>query len=465
MEEGCSHSRAASDAQVEAFGAAVRLQLARLLQRFQFRAACSECGNTSTPTCCLECDFIGCSRHADPHGHALGCCLGSEVEGALWCFKCHDVVVDQRFERRAQAELRRALRAAPQQLSQNGQSGSAAAGKKPPFHASRGLRGLVNLGATCYMSVVLQSLVHNPLVRAFFLGGGHEHEACERPSCLACSVDRLYSNFFASPSVLGYAVTDLIISMAEKKPLMGAGSTEQDAHEFYLMLLDDFHSAHLDSPLGAKNEDGHKCGCVAHRSFAGSTESTLSCTCGQRTRRWEPIVDVGLDLNTDPRAGITTLDQALTRFTTAEMIANYTCENCGLQNTTSKQLKLSELPPALMIQLKRFKHLGARGSMKVDSPVEFGLQIDMGPYTSVVPHGNVHSPDERTVERGRLIYELFGVICHTGTLDTGHYTCMMKHSSGQWYNFDDTTVTTIDVDRVMKAKDAYLLYYVVKWAV
>lgn len=454
---GCPHTQGASEAQKASYRDAVRLHIAKILHYSTFHAECHVCGTDSLPLCCLSCDFIGCPRHS-VHEHSLGCCLGSDLEGAVWCFECKDIVLDAEFERFRGIEIHKAMHAPSlPQASQKQQV------REIPPHAHAGLRGLVNLGATCYISVVLQSLVHNPLVRAFFLGGGHQRDLCHRPSCLVCAVDRLYTDFFGSPSVAGYGITDLLIALAEKQPVMGAGSTEQDAHEFYLMLLSEFHTVFNSAKSSAANKlpgnthtpkavGDEPCGCVTHRNFAGSIESTLKCDCGKDTRRREPIVDLGLDLG---NATSTSLDASLKRFVTPEPIANYTCDHCGKQNTTTKQQKLADPPAVLLIQLKRFKHIGGtKGSIKVETPVDFPLQIDVAPYTS---SGN---SNQRS-----LVYELYGVTCHIGTLDTGHYTCMMKHSSGQWYNFDDVAVTPVDVNVVTQAKRAYLLFYIVKWTV
>lgn len=54
-----------------------------------------------------------------------------------------------------------------------------------------GRKGLLNLGASCYLSVVLQALIHNPLVRNWFMSDKHPHQLCSRALCLCCEMDKL----------------------------------------------------------------------------------------------------------------------------------------------------------------------------------------------------------------------------------------------------------------------------------
>ena len=45
---------------------------------------------------------------------------------------------------------------------------------------ARGVRGLINLGNTCFMSAVVQTLIHNPLLARYFLSDSHNRHVCER---------------------------------------------------------------------------------------------------------------------------------------------------------------------------------------------------------------------------------------------------------------------------------------------
>lgn len=448
----CEHANRASGEQLTSYELAAQLSAvvnSSIANKTKIAIECEVCGNTACVFCCLECDFMGCVRHACSK-HTLAALIGQNVECAVFCFKCRDVQFDQKFEQIRVKAVHGILKNNKVAETTGVVKAAGDAVARQSFTAFTGLRGFVNLGSTCYASVVLQSLVHNPLTKSFFLAGGHRRETCSASSCLLCSVDKIYTEFYGSNGVTGYGATDMLIALSEKQPVMGAGSTEQDAHEFYLMLLSEFHKTHYATPMFSKSDSPESCGCVTHRHFSGTLSSSLRCTCGAVTSKEEPMIDLGLDVGQLPE---TTLSECLNRFTAGELLGNYTCDRCSQTKTTTKKLLVQSLPLVLMIQLKRFKMFASGGSSKIECPVNFDLEIDMAPYVL-----NADSSEP-------LIYELFGVICHTGSLDTGHYTCVMKHATGVWYHFDDSMVRRVNTDFVKQTRTAYLLLYVVKSAI
>ena len=73
-----------------------------------------------------------------------------------------------------------------------------------------GLRGLINLGNTCFMSCIVQTLIHTPLLRDYFLsdrhlclfdggggGGGGTSNSSKKEDdgekkCIVCEMSRLF---------------------------------------------------------------------------------------------------------------------------------------------------------------------------------------------------------------------------------------------------------------------------------
>jgi len=73
----------------------------------------------------------------------------------------------------------------------------------PPSPTIQGRRSLLNLGQTCFLNVVLQSFLHNPLLRNYFLSDKHNSKLCLKPKdCTCCEMDKLFAE--VSFVVCGY---------------------------------------------------------------------------------------------------------------------------------------------------------------------------------------------------------------------------------------------------------------------
>jgi ubiquitin carboxyl-terminal hydrolase 22/27/51 len=80
------------------------------------------------------------------------------------------------------------------------------------------------------------------------------------------------------------------------------GYAQQDAHEFFIGVLNGIHSNLETSELSrvktsSNSDDPHACSCIIHRIFSGTFQSTVKCLqCGYQSRAYDPFLDISLDI-------------------------------------------------------------------------------------------------------------------------------------------------------------------------
>ncbi|KAI9597539.1 hypothetical protein BDF19DRAFT_463926 [Syncephalis fuscata] len=149
--------------------------------------------------------------------------------------------------------------------------------------------------------------------------------------------------------------------------------------------------------------------------------------------------------------GPLTLQRCLEEFTRAEQLSeddSWYCPECKEHRQATKKFDLWRLPDTLVVHLKRFGQ--SRGWRdKIDELVEFPTEgLDLSEW--VISEQDKQKP---------AIYDLYAVSNHFGGLGGGHYTAYAKNiATNVWYDFDDSTVTSMKEDQVM-TRSAYLLFY------
>ncbi|XP_069462500.1 ubiquitin carboxyl-terminal hydrolase 45 isoform X2 [Ambystoma mexicanum] len=146
-----------------------------------------------------------------------------------------------------------------------------------------------------------------------------------------------------------------------------------------------------------------------------------------------------------------------------------------LYSNARKQMLISTVPTVLTLHLKRF-HQAGLSVRKVNRHVDFPLILDLAPFCSA-------SCENVSVE-SRVLYGLYGIVEHSGSLRGGHYAAYVKirmaarkslehmvsnknvqglkdsaeAQAGQWVYVSDTHVQTVPESRVLNSQ-AYLLFY------
>jgi len=148
------------------------------------------------------------------------------------------------------------------------------------------------------------------------------------------------------------------------------------------------------------------------------------------------------------------LDECLAKFGDTEMLTKdnpWYCPRCKMNQMAVKNMTVTRWPDTLIIHLKRFYYEGNHGC-KITCPVDFAL-TDLNVDIITCADGDSDG------SKGPNLYNLYGFICHTGTLLGGHYTALAKSCpTSDWYHFNDESFKKMEPNDEHK-KEGYVLFY------
>ena len=287
--------------------------------------------------------------------------------------------------------------------------------------------GLLNGGATCYMNATFQQLYMMPRLRRLLLAAPVE----EDPDKCSPVFEALRTIFLRLFGGIG-GVVDPSCFWREFKDYDGNAvdvREHQDGYEFFTRLQDA-----VDEYLKSL---GHVK--IMRSVLGGSFNQIIEVPEheGIKSEREEEFYQISVDVR-----GKKNLQESLDSYVAPETLDGqnqWFCESLGHKVDAKKRTLIKKLPESLVFHLKRFEwDYETYQRFKIKDRFEFPTELDMSPYVDI--------DGDNVGGGGGQMYDLSGVVVHSGTAFAGHYYSFAKErETGKWYHFDDDCVVPWDV--------------------
>ncbi|KAJ8116571.1 hypothetical protein ONZ43_g4413 [Nemania bipapillata] len=188
----------------------------------------------------------------------------------------------------------------------------------------------------------------------------------------------------------------------------------------------------------------------ALRSVYGGqlVQQVKSKECEHISERIEPFSAIQCDIK-----GKLSLEESLQAYVDGEIMEGdnkYKCSTCDRHVDAVKRACLKDLPDNLIFHLKRFDfNLRLLQRSKINDYFPFPNKIDMQPYT-------IEHLSDPSCNSEPDVFELVGVLVHSGTAETGHYYSFIRErptncGTTNWVEFNDDIVTSWDPSQMENA--------------
>ena len=299
------------------------------------------------------------------------------------------------------------------------------------------MKGLRNLGDTCYANVVIQCLLHVPQITNYFLFVPFRDDMNKKrqnASALCEQFASLVHTYWSTPDEVDPAP---LLSAVAKCFRSFNVHAQHDAHDFFYKMVQTLHEAQSKTKefnavamdhvnVDAWRRQNDKNYSFFTEVFQFQIERSFICD-GTVDVQYEHCWDLSLLIDT-----VSSVPAAIAKYLEDDEIQGY---KRGQVTQPAKCVrKFTYTPIILVIHLARFNNHNRKTDKFIDYAIDLALD-------------------------GSASYKLFGVIMHHSDDTThGHYTCMCE-VRGHWYKMNDDAVSRIEDINTIIQRDAYILFY------
>jgi ubiquitin C-terminal hydrolase len=270
------------------------------------------------------------------------------------------------------------------------------------------MKGIINIGNSCYLNSALQMLFNsedfrNILKNKVFIGTLFEN------------IIKNYDN----SNIFNPGEVKRIVANNNK---IFANCNQQDSYEFIIYLFDV-----LDKNLGNSMNN------VLYDKFGIETTSNIKCkmaNCGKESENKSTELFLQLPITDE-----LDLSDSYRKYKSVGKLENdnaYFCQKCNKKVVARKNTITTKWPDNMIIVLKRFNYMMRKDGRQINIPINWR-------------HG----------------YKLKGGIIHMGSYGGGHYIYFGEENQ-EWFIANDSHISKInDIDTFMEnqGKQSYILYY------
>ncbi|KAF7494757.1 Ubiquitin carboxyl-terminal hydrolase 8 [Sarcoptes scabiei] len=342
----------------------------------------------------------------------------------------------------------------------------------PQFSSCARITGLRNLGNTCFMNAILQSLRNTYDFYEFLISGDFLINANSKFGSngeLTYELIELFKQMHYPSNYKNISPRDFKNAVSRHIPDF-TDYKQQDAHEFLVRLLDRIHSDlnrrstvnTINPTLNDPNfydklsiEDAtskfwtwhiKQNSSIVTTMFEGLIVSTVTCLhCKSVSKSLEAFTCLTLPIPENQSR--TTLKNCINLFLRRERISNeaeWQCQECKQKRDAEKCTIIWRLPQILIIHLKRFTYDGM-WRQKISTFVDF-------PLDNLIIEAQNGQKNQS--------YSLYSVVNHFGSLEGGHYVAYSRNKDENidWNRYDDQDVSSMSPSDVV-TQNAYVLFY------